>query len=72
MERTVISAEEIHYSGSFLGFEYNIIKQNDADFSLWLETKLERYIFSEIEKEIIKKLLGLDKLEERIIALEAK
>ena len=50
------------YTGEILGFHYDIEKKDDAEFKIWLKAKLERYVFTEPVLEVIKDILGTDKL----------
>ena len=58
------------YEGKFLDFNYMIDKNTEQEFEDWLIKKLEKYRFKPMEKRILQRLLGMDKLLERIIALE--
>jgi len=47
------------YSGSVLGFSYDIEKDTDEEFKLWLKQKLKVYALgenSQLVKEVLKEL----------------
>ena len=54
------------YKGTVMGFNYEIELKDDAEFKDWLKAKLDRYVFSSLEKEVIKEILGVKALEEAI------
>lgn len=60
------------YKGSILGFNYLIEKETDEEFKIWLKAKLKRYVLKDLEKEIVKDLLGVTALKESIILLKGR
>ena len=60
----------IKYDGEILGFRYMMEFNTDQEFEDWLIPKLEKRKFKAFEKRILQKLLGMDKLLDRIKAIE--
>ncbi len=58
------------YKGTILGFSYEVELDNDIDFENYLEAKLLRYQFKKSELKILRKILGIKSLDERVKALE--
>lgn len=58
------------YTGKIMDFDYEIELEDDEQFEVWLEAKLIRYKFKPIELKILRKLLGVTELENRLVKLE--
>lgn len=59
------------YVGSVFGFNFEIEKEDDDAFETWLTAKLSTYLLSDIETNVLKELLGIKSLEDRVTALES-
>ena len=71
MEKTInVETGKTQYWGEIMGFKYSIQKDSDEAFELWLKAKLERYILGELELKMLKEIVGIKGLEDRITTLE--
>lgn len=60
------------YEGEILGFHYMKEFETKEEFEQWLEAKLIKYRFKNMELKMMRKILGIDDLEQRIKDLELK
>lgn len=47
------------YHGEIMGFKYSKQFNSDAEFKAWLKPKLERYVLTTPEIEVLKDILGI-------------
>lgn len=64
MIKEKIDENKNRYTGTILGFNYDIECADDDEFKLWLRPKLEKYMFSDLELSVLKDILGITALEE--------
>ena len=67
------------YKGTFLGFRYETIKTNVAEFRTWLKQKIQRYVLPSDCQAVLEDILGItdmkaeiESLTQRVAALEKK
>lgn len=60
------------FEGSILGFNYEIELADEAAFEVWIEAKIRRYLLKDghLTVKVLKKVLGLDVIKSRLLALE--
>jgi len=61
---------KFRYTGETFGFNFEYVCDTDEEFTTWLASKLGTYLLSDIELTILKNLLGIKELEDRVFALE--
>ncbi len=72
MEKTLLANGKHEYTGSIFDFNFIIELGNDEEFETWIKSKLQRYRMNPLEKKIYQHLLGMDKMMDRIIAIEER
>lgn len=60
------------YKGTILGFDYNIEKNTDEEFKIWLKAKLERYVLIKGDPvvDVLLDVLGIKELKDKVATLE--
>lgn len=65
---------KMKYEGTILGFNYIIDKENDKEFQIWLKEMLLKFLLNPDDPAtvVVKDILGIKELEEKISTLEKK
>lgn len=58
----------MRFTGTILGFNYDIELKNEEEFEIWLEAKLKRYVLqpNTPATRVVEKILGITELKEVI------
>ncbi len=64
----------MEFKGQILGFKYIIECEDEAEFKVWLEAKLRKYLIKDLDPatEVLLKILGVKDLQDRVLTIEQK